>query len=52
VGVLVTVEGAIMKIRAQVFDLETTIPREATMVGPSADAAAIATKLFAMINER
>jgi hydroxymethylbilane synthase len=52
VGVLATVEGAIMKIRAQVFDLETTIPREATMVGPSADAAAIATKLFAMINER
>jgi hydroxymethylbilane synthase len=52
VGVLATVEGAIMKIRAQVFDLEATIPREATMVGPSADAAAIATKLFAMINGR
>ena len=52
VGVLATVEGAIMKISAQVFDLEATIPREATMVGPSADAAAVATKLFAMINGR
>jgi hydroxymethylbilane synthase len=52
VGVWATVEGAIMKISAQVFDLEATIPREATMVGPSADAAAVATKLFAMINGR
>jgi hydroxymethylbilane synthase len=52
VGVWATVEGAIMKISAQVFDLEATIPREATMVGPSADAAAVAAKLFAMINGR
>jgi len=50
VGVLGSVEGAMMKIRAQVFDLAATTPREATVEGPSEEAEALASKLFAMIN--
>jgi hydroxymethylbilane synthase len=50
VGVLATMEGAIMKIRAQVFEPEASIPREARVEGPSEKAEAVATELFGKIN--
>src|SRR5216683_2405628 len=37
VGVLAIVDGAIMKIRGQVFDLEATTPRKGSIEGPSED---------------
>jgi hypothetical protein len=41
-----------MKIRAQVFDLGATTPREETVEGPSEDAERLATELFQQINEK
>jgi hydroxymethylbilane synthase len=52
VGVLAIVEGTAMKIRAQVFDLGATTPREETVEGPSEDAERLATELFQQINEK
>ena len=50
VGVLAVVQGMIMKICAQVFDLEATTPRQATIAGPSEDAEKLATELMKKIN--
>lgn len=50
VAVLAIVEGTVMKIRAQVFDLEATKPREAAVEGPSEDAERLAAQLFEQID--
>jgi hydroxymethylbilane synthase len=50
VGVLAVVEGTLMKIRAQVFDLEATTPREATVEGPSEEAERLAAELLRRTN--
>src|SRR5207302_1539126 len=50
VGVHATVEGAIMNMRAQVFDLQATTPRQATVEGPSEDAERLAAELIDLIS--
>ena len=50
VGVLAIVDGAIMKIRGQVFDLEATTPRKGSIKGPSEDAEQLAARLLEQIN--
>ncbi len=50
VGVHAAVEGAIMKIKAQVFDLQATTPREAKVEGPSEDAERLAAELINLIS--
>ncbi len=50
VGVLAIVDGTIMKIRGQVFDLEATTPRKGSIEGPSEDAEQLATRLLEQIN--
>lgn len=52
VGVLAVVEGTSMKIRAQVFDLEATTPREATVEGPSKEAEPLAAELLRRIHDK
>jgi hydroxymethylbilane synthase len=46
VGVLAIVEGTIMKMRAQVFDLEATTPRKGFVEGPSEEAERLAARLL------
>jgi hydroxymethylbilane synthase len=46
VGVLASVEGAILKLRGQIFDLEATTPREGSVEGPSEDAERMAAELL------
>src|SRR6266849_192012 len=46
VGVLAFVEGTVMKIRAQVFDIGATTPREGFVEGPSEDAERLAAQLL------
>ena len=50
VGVLATVDGAVMKMRAQVFDIGATTPHESAVEGASEEAEALATRLFASIH--
>jgi hydroxymethylbilane synthase len=50
VGVLATVEGATMRIRGQIFDLEATVPRQGFVEGPSEDAEKLAAQLLKQIN--
>jgi hydroxymethylbilane synthase len=50
VAVLAIVEGTVMKICAQVFDLGATKPREAAVEGPSEDAERLAAQLFEQID--
>jgi hydroxymethylbilane synthase len=50
VGVLATLNGALIKIQAQVFDLGATAPRQAVIEGPSEDAEALAGQLLVKIN--
>lgn len=50
VGVLAMVEGTSMNMRAQVFDLEATTPREAAVEGHSEDAEKLAAELWKRIN--
>ena len=50
VGVLATVEGATMKLRGQLFDLEATVPRQGFVEGPSEDAEKLAGELLKQIN--
>ena len=50
VGVLATIKGNVMKIRAQVFDPEGTAPDEATIEGSSEDAEQLAARLFDQIH--
>ncbi len=52
VGVLAVVDGTLMKLRAQVFDLEATTPREAFVEGPSEDAERLAAQLLTKINAK
>jgi len=46
VGVLASVEDGTMKIRAQIFDLGATTPRQDVIEGPSEDAENLAAQLF------
>jgi hydroxymethylbilane synthase len=50
VGVLATVDGNMMKIRVQVFDLGATTPRAAVVEGPSEDAERLAAQLLREID--
>jgi hydroxymethylbilane synthase len=50
VGVLAVVQGTIMKMRAQVFDLGATTPHEGLVEGPSQDAERLAAELFGQID--
>jgi hydroxymethylbilane synthase len=49
VGVLATIEDAVIEIRGQVFDLGATTPREATVEGPSEEAEGLAAELLRKI---
>jgi hydroxymethylbilane synthase len=51
VGVLAIVEGTFMKIRAQVFDLGATTPREGAVEGSSEDVEKLAAELFRKIEK-
>jgi hydroxymethylbilane synthase len=51
VGVLATLDGATIKIRGQIFDLEATTPRVAMVEGHSEDAEKLAAQLFEQINK-
>ncbi len=51
VGVLAVVEGTLMKIRAQVFDLGATTPREGAVEGLSEDVEKLAAELFRKIEK-
>ena len=46
VGVLAVIDGTIMKIRGQIFDLGATTPREGLVEGPSEDAEKLAAHLW------
>jgi hydroxymethylbilane synthase len=50
VGVLATLEGTLMKMRAQIFDLEATTPREGLVEGPSEEAERLAAELLGQID--
>ena len=50
VGVFAMIEGTVIKIRAQVFAIEATTPREASVEGPSEDAERLAAELWRRIN--
>ena len=50
VGVLATLDGTLMKIRAQVFDVGATTPREATIDGPSEEVECLAAELLRRIH--
>jgi hydroxymethylbilane synthase len=52
VGVLATLHNGLMKIQAQVFDLEATTPREAVIEGPSEEAEKLAAELWEQIRVR
>jgi hydroxymethylbilane synthase len=49
VGVLAVIDGTIMKIRGQIFDLGATTPRESFVEGPSEDAEKLAAQLWEKI---
>jgi hydroxymethylbilane synthase len=50
VGVLAIVEGTIMKMRAHIFELGATSPREGFVEGPSEDADRLAAQLLEQVN--
>ncbi len=50
IGVLAEVEGPIMKLRGQIFDLEAPTPRESIVEGPKEEAEALAARLFLNIH--
>src|SRR5205807_8970515 len=50
VGVVAVVDGPVMKMRAQIFDLEATTPRESSVEGASEDAERLAAELLEKIN--
>ena len=52
VGVLAVIDGATMKIRAQIFDLGATAPREGFAEGRSEDAEKLAARLLEQIRSR
>ena len=52
VGVLATIDGTIMLVRAQVFDVGAITPREAAVQGPSEEAERLAAELLRKIEGR
>jgi hydroxymethylbilane synthase len=50
VAVLAIIENGMMKIRAQVFEIEATTPRQGIVEGPSEDAERLAVQLFSQID--
>jgi hydroxymethylbilane synthase len=50
VGVLATIDGSIMKMRAQVFDSGARVPRTSAVEGASEDAESLAGRLFESIH--
>ncbi len=50
VGVLARVEGTIMSLRGQIFDLGAVVPREASVKGKSEDVRCLAAELLERIN--
>ncbi len=50
VGVLATVEGGLMRISGQIFDLGATVPRQGLVEGPSENAERLAANLLQEIN--
>jgi hydroxymethylbilane synthase len=50
VGVLATVDGSMMKIRGQIFDIGATAPRQGSVEGASEDAEKLAAQLLEKIN--
>ena len=50
IGVLAEIEGPVMKLRGQVFDLEAMTPRESIVEGPREDAETLAARLFSNIH--
>ncbi len=50
VGVFAIIEGVTMKMRAQIFDLGATTPREGLAEGPSEGAERLAVQLLGQIN--
>jgi hydroxymethylbilane synthase len=50
VGVLATIDGKRLKMRAQIFDSEVTRPREAVLEGPREGAERLAARLLEQIN--
>jgi hydroxymethylbilane synthase len=50
IGVLAQIDGAAIKLRAQIFDPGATTPREGVIEGASEDAEALAARLFSKIN--
>ncbi len=52
IAVLAVVEGTAMKIRAQIFDLEATTPREGSVEGASEDAERLAAQLLEKIDAK
>ena len=52
VGVLASVDGATIHMRAQIFALEATTPREAAIEGPREEAEQLAAKLWTEISRR
>jgi hydroxymethylbilane synthase len=50
VGVHAVIEGTLMKMRGQIFDLNATSPREGTVQGQSEDAECLAAELLDQIN--
>jgi hydroxymethylbilane synthase len=52
VGVLATLHNGLMKIQAQVFDLEATTPRQGAVEGASAEAEKLAAELWEQIRSR
>jgi porphobilinogen deaminase len=50
VGVLATIEGELMRIRGQIFDLGATVPRHGIIEGPSQNAEHLAAELLQQIN--
>src|SRR5207248_4655676 len=49
IGVVATVDGSIMKIRGQIFDIGATTPRQGFVEGPSEDAEKLAAQLLNQI---
>ena len=50
VGVLATVEGTIMRMRGQIFDIGATAPRKGEVEGRSAEGERLAAELLQKIN--
>ncbi len=50
IGVLASMAGSAMEIRAQIFDAGAAVPREAKVEGPGEDAELLSARLFLAIN--